>query len=903
MAESLLDKANRLGIAPVGTPAETLTEKAQRLGIKPAGTTDAPSYQFPEILKTVTSLPRNIMESFDAGIEKSGKGLKQILDNPATKRESRFSELGRGVLNLGSGLLETAASPITGTMQTAAKLPGVSDALGLIEKGVIKGTDPISDIQAVQEFAMNNPNAEEVFSNALNIITSMYGGKTAKGGKGSIVREATDNATIKPAIDEVSNIASDVGTMIDRAIPDAPPAVADTAKIVDEYTRAVRPTIAGKQSAPQVANYNRKVVEGVNAITENRQKLQFTDEDGNIVRGRTPETLEEFSQAIDQTKRGIYREYNALAKASGEKGGQIDIANTKTKVKDADGLEVESSIADELDTIINDKSLPISNPEVIAKAKALKERLLYEVDTLPDGKIVRTLREPVDTEFTQNLLQQLNDKLKAYYRNPTPNMASEAALDAMVANRLRTMLDQTIESTEGAGYQALKNKYGALKAMEADVAKRAQVYGRQNNKGLIDYSDIFTGGQVLNGILSGNVAQVATGLGARAIKEFIKWKNSPDRAIKSLFEEARKSPRRSLPQPTYSNPGDQTNPQLNSKSSSSPKPSTSGKEVKGLETLSKEVKKYKSAEDFSSRFAKMANDFEEVIAGKQELINPEGFEVYKKVKAEIQAYAKAGGKDMNLKDFYNLVMEPKSKLGRMIKEAKASGTQGGFIRIGKDTDPLITEAKKYKNAEEFVSKQPAIYHGTPFKFDKFDPERTPGGSAWFSDNLDAVRANKVEGSRASGQPWNVMERYIKPGVKLVDRNTTAGKKMADNLYREQLESQGYRGIKHEADAERGSYIELFDPNKDTVTKSQLTDIWEKANGKTDSVKAIKETQRDTVASGLSKLTSDDFVNSKGKLNASVFGEVEELLAKIEKGQDSADDIRRGQEILALLKKA
>ena len=123
---------------------------------------------------------------------------------------------------------------------------------------------------------------------------------------------------------------------------------------------------------------------------------------------------------------------------------------------------------------------------------------------------------------------------------------------------------------------------------------------------------------------------------------------------------------------------------------------------------------------------------------------------------------------------------------------------GGKVTI--KADPLVEEAKKYKSAEDFVKKQTVIYHGTPYKFEKFDPERTPGGTAWFSDNLDAVKNNRVEGSRPAGSQWNVVERYIKPGIKLVDRSTPEGKRMADNLYSEQLESMGYRGIKHEADA-------------------------------------------------------------------------------------------------------
>lgn len=60
--------------------------------------------------------------------------------------------------------------------------------------------------------------------------------------------------------------------------------------------------------------------------------------------------------------------------------------------------------------------------------------------------------------------------------------------------------------------------------------------------------------------------------------------------------------------------------------------------------------------------------------------------------------------------------------------------------------------------------------------------------------------------------------------------------------------------------------------------------------------------QENVLRGLSKLKSNDFLNKKGNLNAEVFGEVEDILDRAEKSRTTPEDIRRGQEILALLKK-
>jgi hypothetical protein len=176
------------------------------------------------------------------------------------------------------------------------------------------------------------------------------------------------------------------------------------------------------------------------------------------------------------------------------------------------------------------------------------------------------------------------------------------------------------------------------------------------------------------------------------------------------------------------------------------------------------------------------------------------------------------------------------KFGKMVKKILGEdipNKQGGFIKNPlSQSDNLTQEAKKFKNAEDYIKAQKSIHHGTTKAFDKFDPELSPGGSAWFTDSRKALETGADVGlNRKAGEIIKIMDRYIKPGLKLVDRGTAEGRKLADDLMTGQLESQGYRGIIHEADSKRGRYVELFYPNEDAVTKSQLTDIWNKANKK------------------------------------------------------------------------
>lgn len=135
---------------------------------------------------------------------------------------------------------------------------------------------------------------------------------------------------------------------------------------------------------------------------------------------------------------------------------------------------------------------------------------------------------------------------------------------------------------------------------------------------------------------------------------------------------------------------------------------------------------------------------------------------------------------------------------------------------------LIEEAKKYPTADEFVTMQPAIYHGTPAKFEKFDTSISEGGASWFTDDPTEITSGKAGAVQGAGQDLTIMERYVAPNIKL------ATPAQADSLYTDQLIAEGYRGVQYPGDGETSTWTKLFYPNEDTVTKSQIADIWNKA---------------------------------------------------------------------------
>lgn len=164
--------------------------------------------------------------------------------------------------------------------------------------------------------------------------------------------------------------------------------------------------------------------------------------------------------------------------------------------------------------------------------------------------------------------------------------------------------------------------------------------------------------------------------------------------------------------------------------------------------------------------------------------------------------------------------------------------QGGFVRtpnFGKENQVnsilnLESEAKKYKTAEEFVKKQSPISHYTAQKFDKFDLDKTEAGSIWFTDNSKIdLKSGQGLGSAQVGTGGSKykMDRYINPKAKIIDIEKSD---LTDKYTTGQLIDMGYSGIKV-PQLDGSNWYEIFNPDTDLLTKSQLIDIWKKANKK------------------------------------------------------------------------
>lgn len=271
--------------------------------------------------------------------------------------------------------------------------------------------------------------------------------------------------------------------------------------------KGIRPTVVGKGTATKQKVYYKKAQEAVEEIVLNKDNLEFITPEGTVSKGQLPKNLDEFSQAIEQTKKKIFEEYDSLVKET-----------------DAVGIEINlNKIGTEVGQLTKNKVVQDLSPETIAYAEKRIEAL--------SGRGRYTAAE------TQEAIRLLNKSLESYYKDPSALSAGKAVVDKLIADNLRKSLDEAVDGATGVRYQPLKNKYGSLKAIEKEVNHRAVVDARKGQKGFFDIGDIFTSYHAISALLKMDPVGIVASGGAKGVGAWMKAMTNPNRKIKSMFNQ------------------------------------------------------------------------------------------------------------------------------------------------------------------------------------------------------------------------------------------------------------------------------------------------------------------------------------------------------------------------------
>ena len=458
-------------------------------------------------------------EAFTKGVEGANQMLDaaQATNDPgnvyATSQAGRESARER-TLDVAEGSQKVIAGALGTVFSPAAEIIKESPAATKVVEGIGKGFDFISTGLSNVFGAGLDDEEKNIIKEGWNNYFALVGIQKGPQKAQQLAEKMSETLPglkeqMTPVIKETVGAVKDEARQLYQAITTKSPEQVD-AFITQKFEKGVRPSGAGKGTSAQLEQYQNKAIGAVKTIVENKPNLKLVNEYGEAT-GKLPQNLNEFTQAVDQTKAQIYKKYDALQKSAGETGAMVDLV----------------PIAKELDQVAASKVLQDVHPEVVKyaqdRSKAFAKRSAYT------------------TEQAQEAIKIYNDSLQAFYKNPAYDTASKVAIDSLVVNNLRKGLDSTIESTGGAGYQALKNQYGALKSIEKDVVHRAVVDARKNNKSMIDFTDVFTAGDMIHGLATLNPATFGVGVTGKAIAMYYKYLNNPNTAIKQLFNGVEKA--------------------------------------------------------------------------------------------------------------------------------------------------------------------------------------------------------------------------------------------------------------------------------------------------------------------------------------------------------------------------
>ncbi len=273
------------------------------------------------------------------------------------------------------------------------------------------------------------------------------------------------------------------------------------------YRAAVRPGMISRPSSAGLNSQDQRILTAVDQIIANRPNLKLTDASGSEMTGQLPRSLRQFSEAIDQTKRSIFQQYDQRAQMAGGAGVQVDLAPVVAKLRE----------------VAQSPEVVDFHPAVAADA----ERLAQTMEA----------RRSYTPSEAQDVVQNLNKTLAGFWRNPDHETVSRTTLLAPISKILREQLDKAITSAGSPEYQALRNQYGALRSVEKDVASAVQRHANRVPGGLPGmFGDLAATEEILRGVVTLNPMAVGRGVTIKAAQRALKFINDPNRAIGRMFE-------------------------------------------------------------------------------------------------------------------------------------------------------------------------------------------------------------------------------------------------------------------------------------------------------------------------------------------------------------------------------
>lgn len=449
--------------------------------------------------------------------------------------------LGKGALNLVGGAGELGLMMLTGAL---AQIPKVAAGWGGLARGIATGSDieaakTVKGIEGRGEAISYEPKYTEFGKQTGQAISNVFGAPKKIGEYlGEKAQAALQPYTgIEPAAMVGATIASageaapyfiggkkaggvaGVEKLTEKAVSKVIPSVAPlesqiTSSIKKGILKGVSPppSVVGK-TFKERENYFKKGQTVVEDVIKNKDAIELIDRNGDIAKGVLPKTVQQFAHAIQQMKVKLFNQFDTMAKSATGKGVMVNVDPI------VDGLR-------ELTTGESAASLMRTSPETLKYATRMLEQ--YEEAQKVGGITASAAQKDI---ATLNIGQQT---VKDY------NTILKSGVDSDILHNLRKLTDDAITNTEGAGYQEFKNIYGAYRAMEKEVNRKATKVGERTGGPLSEYADVYTGFHAVKGMLVHSPATLVAAATAKAIKEAQRHMKHPDTIVRKMFEDTEK---------------------------------------------------------------------------------------------------------------------------------------------------------------------------------------------------------------------------------------------------------------------------------------------------------------------------------------------------------------------------
>lgn len=472
-----------------------------------------------------------------------------------------------------------------------------------------------------------------------------------------------------------------------------------------------------------------------------------------------------------------------------------------------DGYNLARSIYSTLD---DNSKLLLENPEV--RKDVLEMAMTY-----------------ADTRLTvpqaEDLLEQTNAFLRAANAShPSPSEVATLSLvkqmNLKLSEALRENIDNVLESVGKGAVKPLRQDYARLAQLSRAVNERIPKDERLSTMSLGEQFNMPVGiGKILSGVVRGDIGSVAEGSTQIAAGRFAKGLNQSDELINQVFQG--KVPgavsSRVFGNVNKNSPGYRAGQELTEQARVANKQG-------GFLAIPGGPSLDDIARNLDEQDVRIMRDFIDDIA--------QGITPSKEVAKRAQDLADLIG----LQERFGTNKELSKVFGEILDYKKANPARNVPITVVKESDDLLSVARKYDTAEEFVKAQPMVYHGSNVPIKKFSNEQ----GTFFTD--DMMNADGYAGGE------NVYEGYLNLKNPLVidakgalhrQLDTKWGKttqEVVANVDKSKYDGVIFKNIKDswidDADVETpGTIYYAFKPRDSFLSEFQLTDIWKKAHNK------------------------------------------------------------------------